>query len=55
VVLLALSDEGVPVSDQHHAAELAALGAFVTACTPAEFPDLLGSVLAHRGVPGPIP
>ena len=55
VVLLALSDEGAPVSDQHHAAELAALGAFVTACTPAEFPDLLGSVLAHRGVPGPIP
>lgn len=48
VVLLALSDEGTPASDQHHAAELAALGAHVTACTPAEFPDLLGAVLERR-------
>ena len=48
LVLLALSDDGAPAADQHHAAELAALGAYVTACTPAEFPDLLGAVLEHR-------
>jgi VWA domain containing CoxE-like protein len=52
VVLLALSDDGAPASDRHHAAELAALGAFVTACTPAEFPDLLAAVLDHRPPPG---
>ena len=55
VVLLALSDDGVPGGPAPRRRGSAALGAFVTACTPAEFPDLLGSVLAHRGVPGPMP
>lgn len=45
VVLLALSDEGTPAADHHQAAVLAELGATVTSCTPAEFPDLLASLL----------
>jgi hypothetical protein len=46
--LLALSDDGAPVHDHVAAADLAALGATVAACTPAEFPDLLGAALARR-------
>ena len=45
VVLLALSDEGAPVANHNEAAVLAGLGAYVTTCTPNEFPDLLTSVL----------
>jgi Mg-chelatase subunit ChlD len=45
VVLLAVSDEGAPVANHHEAAELAARGAVVTTCTPAEFPDLIGELL----------
>jgi Mg-chelatase subunit ChlD len=45
LVLLALSDDGVPVHDHNEAEALAALGAMVMACTPAEFPDLLGAAL----------
>lgn len=45
VVLLALSDEGAPVSNHQEAATLAGLGAVVTTCTPDEFPDVLAAVL----------
>jgi Mg-chelatase subunit ChlD len=45
MVLLALSDDGVPVHDEREAAELSARGAVVMACTPAEFPELLGAAL----------
>lgn len=45
VVLLALSDEGAPVADHNEAAVLAGLGAYVTTCTPNEFPELLNAVL----------
>ncbi|MET0146102.1 MAG: VWA domain-containing protein [Ilumatobacteraceae bacterium] len=45
LVLLALSDDGVPAHDHHEAEELAALGAIVTSCTPDEFPDVLASSL----------
>ena len=41
LVLLALSDDGVPAHDHHEAEALAALGATVTSCTPDEFPDVL--------------
>ena len=51
VVLLALSDDGVPAHDQHEAAALAALGAAVVSCTPDAFPDLLGAALAGRAGP----
>ena len=45
LVLLALSDDGVPAHDHHEAEALAALGATVTACTPDEFPEVLAAVL----------
>jgi hypothetical protein len=48
IVLLALSDDGVPVYDHHEAAALSALGAAVVACTPDTFPDLLAGALAGR-------
>lgn len=45
VVLLALSDEGAPVSNHREAAALVDIGATVTSCTPAEFPDLIAKLL----------
>jgi Mg-chelatase subunit ChlD len=48
VCLLALSDEGAPVHDHAAAANLAARGASVLACTPHEFPPLLAQALARR-------
>ena len=48
VVLLALSDDGVPVYDHHEAAALGALGAAVLACTPDAFPALLAAALGGR-------
>jgi hypothetical protein len=45
VCLLALSDEGAPVHDHVLAADLAEMGATVTACTPAAFPELLAQAL----------
>jgi hypothetical protein len=45
LVLLALSDDGVPAYDHHEADTLTALGATVTSCTPDQFPDVLASVL----------
>ncbi|NNE12338.1 MAG: VWA domain-containing protein, partial [Ilumatobacter sp.] len=43
--LLALSDEGAPVHDQHAAADLTQLGATVMACTPDAFPEVLADAL----------
>jgi hypothetical protein len=54
VVLLALSDEGAPVSNQHEASTLAALGATVATCTPDQFPELLSAVLEGRDVPAEV-
>jgi Mg-chelatase subunit ChlD len=51
VVLLALSDDGVPAYDHHEAAALSALGAAVVACTPDAFPELLAAALAGRAGP----
>lgn len=48
VVLVALSDDGVPVFDHHEAAALTALGAAVLACTPDTFPDLFAGALEGR-------
>ena len=50
VVLLALSDEGQPAYDAHHAAALAAMGCPVFACTPDRFPDLMATALSRRDV-----
>ena len=54
VVLQALSDEGAPVANHNEAAVLAGLGAYVTTCTPNEFPELLAAVLdGGAGVASP--
>ena len=45
LVLLALSDDGVPAHDHHEAEALAGLGAIVTSCTPDEFPEVLAASL----------
>ena len=56
VVLLALSDEGAPAHDHAPGRRRSPRSARPSSpARPTEFPDLLGSVLAHRGVPGPIP
>lgn len=48
IVLLALSDGGRPAYNAELAARVAALGAPVFACTPDQFPDLMGCAL-RRG------
>jgi Mg-chelatase subunit ChlD len=50
IVLLALSDDGAPAYDHALAAEVAALGAPVFACTPDRFPDMLAAALEGRDV-----
>src|SRR3954468_24588925 len=50
IVLLALSDDGTPAYDHQLAAQVAALGAPVFACTPDRFPDMLGAALDGRDV-----
>jgi Mg-chelatase subunit ChlD len=50
IVLLALSDDGAPAYDHAMAAQVAALGAPVFACTPDRFPDLLATAMERRDV-----
>src|SRR3954449_2479664 len=50
IVLLALSDDGAPGYDHGLAADVAALGAPVFACTPELFPELLAAALEGRDV-----
>jgi Mg-chelatase subunit ChlD len=45
LALLALSDDGAPVHDEQAAADLAAFGVTVMACTPDRFPDVLAEAL----------
>jgi Mg-chelatase subunit ChlD len=47
VVLLALSDEGVPAYDQQIAQKLAALDISAFGCTPDRFPELMASLLTN--------
>ena len=53
VVLLALSDEGVPAYDHTHAEALTSLGATVLATTPDEFPDVLATRPSALTAPEP--
>jgi len=46
--LLALNDEGAPMSDQRHAAAFAALGVPAFACTPDLFPDLMAAAIQRQ-------
>jgi hypothetical protein len=50
IVLLALDDSGTPAYNHALAAEVAALGAPVFACTPDQFPEMLGAALEGRDV-----
>jgi hypothetical protein len=50
VALLALSDDGAPISDPGNAAAFAAMGAPAFACTPDLFPDLMAAVLNKRDI-----
>jgi VWA domain containing CoxE-like protein len=52
IVLLALADDGAPFYSHTHANAFAALGAPVFACTPDQFPELLGAALEGRDVAG---
>lgn len=48
VGLLALSDDGAPMSDQHHAAAFASLGVPAFACTPDLFPDMMAAAIQRQ-------
>lgn len=48
ICLLALTDQGSPSYDHRHAAQLAALGVPVFACTPDKFADLMAAALNRR-------
>ena len=50
ITLLALSDEGKPSYDAHLAADFAALGCPVFACTPDQFPDLMATALKRENM-----
>lgn len=55
VTLLALSDEGAPAYDRHHASALAELGCPAFACTPDHFPEVMAAALEKRELPVPVP
>jgi hypothetical protein len=50
ITLLALSDDGAPSYDHHHAAALAALGSPAFACTPDLFPDLMAAAIQRQDI-----
>jgi Mg-chelatase subunit ChlD len=50
IVLLALSDDGRPASDENNARRLAALGIPVFACTPDLFPELMAAALKRQDI-----
>jgi hypothetical protein len=48
IVLLALSDSGHPSYEAKHAGAVASLGCPVFACTPDQFPSMMGSALTGK-------
>jgi hypothetical protein len=50
VALLALNDDGAPMSDPNNAAAFAAMGAPAFACTPDLFPELMAAALTKRDI-----
>jgi Mg-chelatase subunit ChlD len=48
ICLLALSDDGSPSYDQHHAQKLSAQGIPVFACTPDMFPELMAAAIQKQ-------
>ncbi|HYH08140.1 MAG TPA: VWA domain-containing protein [Thermoanaerobaculia bacterium] len=50
IALLALSDDGAPAYDHHHAAQFARLGIPAFACTPDLFPALMAAAIQRQDV-----
>ena len=50
IALLALNDDGAPMSDQKHAAAFAGLGVPAFACTPDLFPDLMAAAIQRQDI-----
>ena len=50
ISLLALNDDGAPMSDANNAAALAAMGSPAFACTPHLFPELMAAALTKRDI-----
>lgn len=50
IVLLALSDDGAPIYDNHLAAQMTALGAPAFACTPDQFPALMAAAIKKEDI-----
>jgi predicted metal-dependent peptidase len=48
--LLALNDDGAPMTDQRHAAAFAVLGVPAFACTPDLFPDLMAAAIQRQDI-----
>jgi len=48
--LLALNDDGAPMTDQRHAAAFASLGVPAFACTPDLFPDLMAAAIQRQDI-----
>jgi hypothetical protein len=48
IVLLSLSDEGHPAYDAKHAEAIASLGCPVFACTPDQFPSMMGAAVTGK-------
>ncbi|MDC0714858.1 VWA domain-containing protein [Stigmatella sp. ncwal1] len=48
ICLLALSDQGAPSHDGHHAAQFAALGIPTFSCTPDLFPELMAAAIQRQ-------
>jgi len=50
IALLALNDDGAPMSDKKHAAAFATLGVPAFACTPDLFPDLMAAAIQRQDI-----
>lgn len=50
ITLLALNDDGTPAYDHANASSLASLGIPSFACTPDQFPDLMGAAINKRNL-----
>ncbi len=50
IILLALNDQGAPAYDRQLTAKIADLGIPAFACTPSQFPDLMGAALRREDI-----
>ncbi len=50
ITLLALNDQGAPSYDHHIASQMAGIGIPAFACTPDQFPDLMGAAIRKEDI-----